>query len=854
MRRRWPPALWRMARRDLRRHLGRSALIVALVGLPVSGLTAGLVLSRAAAVTGEQRATAMMGAADLRAEAARPGARLDPAALPPGSRSASFAFTDGLLRVGAGDVRPIALNDLPLGDPLAAGMLPLRSGRAPGGPGEVAVSNEVLRVLKARVGDTVTLVRPDRSLRITGTVVAPLDIHALVAVTGRGALGDAARQSWLIGLPSGPSRTGLGTTDGLELTTRNAAGSMPSREDPGARTLNLIPVIAGLALMISALVGAAAFAAGVRRELRDLGVLAAVGAESRQLRRAVLARGATLGLTGGIAGCALGILAALAVYPSLDRIAGHLPRPLALPPLPLLGAALTAVAAGTLAALFPARMASRVPPLDALHARAPVGPPARRVPRLGLLAILVGCGLCGAGALPSVVNRSGGLGAGLALVGLAVLLCGFVACSASLVGAVGSLARHLPLAGRVATRQAARNRMRTGPAVAAVTVALAIPILVSSVMLTTSADDRAHWLPQMGDDQLAIESVGGEAQGLPPAALHGVMAAVPGAVAAPLRMALQVDEGGGPSGKGAPPADGGGERSGTDERKALIQVDVTPRATARQSDQSGALYVGGDDLLAALGAERAASDLAAGRIVGVGAGTVDHGAVALHSADFRNGRAGTVRDAAARVVPAVQVDDRPMIATARYVISEETARRLDLTATSQGVLVLVRGQHAITPAELRAARAALAPYPDLSISAGPGTPPRSVSTSLLTLMFVVSATVALAVVAAMVALAQAENSPERHALAAVGASPGALRRTSGAAAGLLALLGAVLAVPAGLLPLVAIYAAQPAGVPLSVPWASLAACVAIVPALAAAGGALFTSTRTGARGPRPRLS
>ena len=852
MRRRWPPALWRMARRDLRRHLGRSALIVALVGLPVTGMIAGLVLSRAATVTGEQRATAMMGTADLRAQAAQPGARLDPSALPPGSRSASFAFTDGLLRVGAGDVRPIALNDLPLGDRLAAGMLPLRSGRPPSGPGEVAVSNEVLRVLKARVGDTVTLVRPERSLRITGTVVAPLDIHALVAVTGRGALGDAARQSWLIGLPSGPSRIGLANSDGLLLTTRNAAGRMPSPEGPGARTLNLIPVIAGLALMISALVAAAAFAAGVRRELRGLGVLAAVGAESRQLRRAVLARGATLGLTGGIAGSALGILAAFAVYPSLDRIAGHLPSPLALPPLPLVGAALTAVVAGSLAALVPARMASRVPPLDALHARAPVGPPGRRVPRLGLAAIVVGCGLCGTGALPSVVNRSGGLGAGVALVGLAVLLLGFVACSASLVGAVGSLARHLPLAGRVATRQAARNRMRTGPAVSAVTVALAIPILVSSVMLTTSADDRAHWLPRMGDDQLVIQSVGGDVRDLPPAALQAVVAAIPGAVAAPLRFALQADEGPGRNGQGGAPADGGGARVGKGGRKGAIQVDVTPRATARQSDQSGALYVGGDDLLAALGAERAASDLAAGRIVGVGAGTVDHGAVALHSADFRNGRAGTVHDAAARVVPAVQFDDRPVLATARYAVSEATARRLGLTAVSEGVLV--RGQHAITPAELRAARAALAPYPDLSISAGPGTAPRSVSSSLLTLMFGVSAAVALAVVAAMVALAQAEGSHERRALAAVGASPGALRRTSGAAAGLLALLGAVLAVPAGLLPLVAIYAAQPAGVPLSVPWAGLAACVAIVPALAAAGGALLTSTRTGGRGPRPRLS
>jgi hypothetical protein len=299
------------------------------------------------------------------------------------------------------------------------------------------------------------------------------------------------------------------------------------------------------------------------------------------------------------------------------------------------------------------------------------------------------------------------------------------------------------------------------------------------------------------------------------------------------------------------PTDGGGTRSG-EVRTARIQVDVTPRATARQSDQSGALFVGGDDLLAALGAEHAAGDLAAGRIVGVGAGTVDHGGVALHRADFRNGRAGTVHDAAARVVPAVQLDGRQVLDTARYAIGEETARRLGLADITQGALV--RGRHAITPAELRAARAALAPYPDLSISAGPGTPPRSVSASLLALMFGVSAAVALAVVAAMVALAQAESSPERHALAAVGASPGALRRTSGAAAGLLALLGALLAVPAGLLPLVAIYAAQPAGVPLSVPWVRLAACVAIVPALAAAGGAGLTNTRTGGRGPRPRLS
>jgi putative ABC transport system permease protein len=600
-------------------------------------------------------------------------------------------------------------------------------------------------------------------------------------------------------------------------------------------------VIAGLALMISALVAAAAFAAGVRRELRDLGVLAAVGGDARQLRRAVLARGATLGVAGGVAGAALGIVAALAVYPSLDRIAGHLPRPLELPVPPLLGSVATAVLAGTAAALLPARLAGRTAPLDALRARVPPGPPARRLPRLGLLAIVAGCALTGVGALPSVVNRGSGLGVGLALAGLVLLLGGFVACSAALVGALGSLAGRLPLAGRVAARQTARNRFRTGPAVAAITVALAIPIMVSSVLLTARADDRARWRPALADDQLQIQSITGDGREPPPEAVRAVVSALPGAVAAPLRFALIADEGGGAPG----PKAGGG-------REPHIQVDVTLRALVPQAEEPGALFVGGDELLAALGAEPAAGDLAAGRIVGVGGGTVDHGSVALHPADFRNGDAGAVRDPRARLVQAVQVDGRPMLATIRYAVGEAAARRLGLETAPLGTLV--RAPHAIAPAELRAARAALAPYPDLTITAGAGTPPQSVSTSLLALLFGVSAAVALAVVAAMVGLAQAESSPERHTLAAVGAAPALLRRTAGAAAGLLALLGAVLAVPAALLPLVAIYAASPAAVPLAVPWLGLAATVVVVPLLAAAGGAALTGTRPAAGNLRARLS
>jgi ABC-type antimicrobial peptide transport system permease subunit len=140
------------------------------------------------------------------------------------------------------------------------------------------------------------------------------------------------------------------------------------------------------------------------------------------------------------------------------------------------------------------------------------------------------------------------------------------------------------------------------------------------------------------------------------------------------------------------------------------------------------------------------------------------------------------------------------------------------------------------------------------VDAGPGTPPQSVTTPLLMLLFAVSGAVALAVVAAMVALAQAEARTERRTLFAVGASPAVLRGTAAATAGLLALLGGVLAVPAGLLPLAAVYATTPAAVPLVVPWAGLAVGAVLVPALAAAGSATLTRTTSGSRGPSERLS
>ncbi len=856
--RRFPRVLWRMARRDLRRHLRRSVLIATIVALPVAGLTAGILLLRAASPTDAQRAADMLGTASLRVDATSPQAHLDAAALPAGSRTVAFSRDAGLFRVGPGDIRRISLTDLPLGDPLTAGMLRLQAGRAPSGPGEVAVSTKVMRELGRRVGDTMQLVQPngsDRTVRITGSVIEPTDLDTVLAVTSQGVLGPTASRSWLVVLPANAATAGdqralstaLSGASGLNVTTREEASAPSSSRSVRTRTgiLNPVPIIAGLALMIAALVAAAAFAAGVRREVHELGLLAAAGGSPAQLRRAVLARGATLGVAGGLAGLALGVLAAAAVHPWLGAIIGHVPRPIALPLLPLLGVVAAAVLAGTAAAWFPARFAARVPPVEALDAHVPSGPPPRHVSRLGVLAVALGCVLTGVGVKP--LDKLG-----VSLAGMALLLGGFVACSAAVVAAVEPLARHLPLAGRVATRQAARNRSRAGPAVAAIAVALAVPVLVSSVMLTTRGDDRAHWIPARGTDQLQISHISSDSEGghgaaggiaitirdsgsdVPSAAVRAVLAALPGAVAATLQPAFAPDSG---AGSGQVPA--GKPGTGPNPGNPLV-------ATARQlfnsraDKEPGFLYVGGNDLLAALGAQSAAADLAAGKLVGIGPGTVSGGQVALHHADFLNGKSGSFLDQQARILPAVQVGSRPLLAI-RYVISPATARRLGFTMPgTQGILV--RARHAITASELAAAQAALGPYPEQTADAGPGTPPQSASTSLLVLMFAASAAVALAVVAAMVGLAQVEAAPERRTLFAVGASPSMLRGTAATTAGLLALLGGVLAVPAGLLPIIAIYVASPAAVPLAIPWAGLAAIVVAVPVLAAAGGATLTRT------------
>ncbi|TME12604.1 MAG: hypothetical protein E6I65_03155, partial [Chloroflexi bacterium] len=85
-------ALALVARRDITRHKGRSALVVALIALPIAAMVTGIAILRTTQPTQERDDTARMGRADLLAQGISES-ELRPL-LPAGSTVEPIAWSD----------------------------------------------------------------------------------------------------------------------------------------------------------------------------------------------------------------------------------------------------------------------------------------------------------------------------------------------------------------------------------------------------------------------------------------------------------------------------------------------------------------------------------------------------------------------------------------------------------------------------------------------------------------------------------------------------------------------------------------------------------------------------------------
>ncbi len=340
--------------------------------------------------------------------------------------------------------------------------------------------------------------------------------------------------SWLIRLPSGADEEAVAHTirdataaDHPELLQPMFDVNTRLESGQASETfISLVVVLGALALVEAALVASAAFAVGIRRRQRELGLLGAAGATPRQLAASVLAEGLTAGVVAVVIGLGLGVGAAWLIGTRLDDLTGQRAGTVALDPLILVVAGAIGLIAALIAAALPAWSAARWPILVALSGRRPPSAPARRLLVLGgvLVLLAIGCTVVG----PILAASGSGLMPVVILaVGAVAGVLGFGAASPWLLERLEGPARRLSLAPRVAIRDTARARTRNGPIVTAVMASVAAVIALASILASQEAQRMSYWRPETDRDTLIVRGIDPETAGARVAQQLGAVGAGP---------------------------------------------------------------------------------------------------------------------------------------------------------------------------------------------------------------------------------------------------------------------------------------------------------------------------------------
>lgn len=794
-------SLFRLAWRDVARNRARSLLVVVLVALPVAVMVGGSTLFTTTDPTPAQRATGVMGGADLVVSAPTGlGADSPVTALPAGSEVAPVGYADLLLPV---DGRAVALAataaDL---DGLAAGTLVLVDGSAPRAPGQLAVDAGLLTTLGAGIGDDLTF--SDGTVRtVTGTVEDPelLSLHVAALPVGEPGV---AVTDWLVELPPGSDEAGAGAT--LEEAGFLVLPRAEAAQRPGSVTFALF-LFGGLAATEAALVAGAAFAVSTRRRGRELGLIAAAGGHARHLQLTVLGSGVVLGGLGAAIGAVCGLGTIMAVQPWLQGWANRLLSGITVNLPHVLGAALLGLAAAVVAAWLPARGAARLPVLVALSGRRPPSTPSRRSLVSGLVVITGSVALT---ALALVVGADQ-VQTILIMAGAILSVLGFGLTSPFLLERIGRLAGPLPIGPRLAVRDTARFRSRGGPLVTAILAGLAMSVAVGGVLASIDAVDRERYRPVLRTDQLVVAGPGADRVARAAASRGGaaVAAPLPGPVGAEGQELLAELR-----------DDGGGE--------PLFEL----------------IAVAGADALGALGAEPAAVEaLERGDTVFLGPVAPGAGDLRLRLVDAASGD-GELAPSVGASLPVTAVPpvrrDVPDAAGAlpRLVVPASALERLAPGgALDPEPRWVVRFEGTVPPA-------AVAEAEQLAASTGRTfvTVERGYSNgneALARVVLGVALLTGLLVLAVALSLAAAETRADQRTLVEVGADPRLRRQVAAGRAAVLALLGGVLAVPAGLLPVWGLLRTLP-DYDLVMPWTTIAVAGLLWPALAVVGAYALT--------------
>ncbi len=318
----------------------------------------------------------------------------------------------------------------------------------------MALTGAVADLYGVSRGDVVHLA--GRSWRVTGIVQNPSNLRDEFALVEPGQVTDPTQVSILLDAPRGGIR-GLPSAAVVSYPATGGSGISPAVIALAASVLGLVFI---------GLVAVAGFTVMAQRRLRALGMLSSLGATMRNVQLVMVANGAAVGVAAVVAGSVAGFGAWLVYVPRLRAATGHVIDPLALPWLVIIIGMALAVITAMLAARHPARTVARVPVVAALAGRPPPAKAVHPSARKGLTTLAVGLVL-----LLMTGSRVGGPGARLiGLIATATGMCLLTGvCVTALGGATGP---RSPVAVRIALRDLARYRARSGAALAAVSFAV----------------------------------------------------------------------------------------------------------------------------------------------------------------------------------------------------------------------------------------------------------------------------------------------------------------------------------------------------------------------------------------------
>ncbi|MEY9931542.1 putative ABC transport system permease protein [Catenulispora sp. GP43] len=913
----WGLAL-RVARREAWRNKKRSALVVAMLALPVAGASAADTLWHSSQITAEQKAVWQMGSYDaLLTDVGTPmyqtpdlsgaGPAKDAAGhsvAPLRTTPATVADLSALLPAGSHVARPEAqyagqvqivdsagrawgqVMDTDLADPKLAGTADRIAGSPPASADEVALSSALAGQLHKGVGDTIALRSTDpvvgdappqsKTVRVTGVYDSKLTPYDPIVFDYPGAFapqqGPSGQAVFPIAVPGGVdwSLTQRLNAQGFTVQSKHLlADPPPASQVPyyGAypatgggsssqsSTLAVAAIALSMVLLEVVLLAGPAFAVSARRRRRDFGLLGAAGADSRRLRRIVLADGIVLGAVGGVVGTVAGIGGAAAVLPWFGHHTQQALGGFRLRPLELAAAAVLGVGTGVAAAVAPAIATARQDVMVALTGRRGQSAMPWKLPLIGLAGVVLGSALILVGAF-----RGGNpipVAAGVAFAEL-----GLVACTPILVAWSGKLARLLPLTGRLALRDGARNRGRTAPAVAAIMAAVAGATGVAMVINSDDAQQRHYYQSQLRLGQ-AVASLGDGTTNLAPAAADRLVQQIEAVLPTKQAAVMQgVGFGDGQTQPVAPTVLRTPENACPPEQDSVVH-DGDPRCSGMGGGVlqfltgSSTVVSGGPELVRALVGRQ---DAAAEAVLKAG------GAVVFDKYDLattgpnptvqlRVGRDCTQQSCPGSFVtatlPAAFVDSPRWDVTA--VVAPGTLDKYGVNFIPMTVL-FDTSRMPSAEQEQRADNLVGAAGIEQRFYVERGY--QSQTRAGLLALAAVAGVVMLGAAAVATGLAITDAQADLETLAAIGARPRVRRLLAGSQAAVTAGLGAVLGTAFGLLPAVGLIeakaqhiAAEPGNtlaaehVFLAPPWLYLGAVVVALPVLAAAGSAGFVRSR-----------